>query len=238
MDIEKTRHMHWVFEIIRDGIRSANDWPILKDMELFNKFLVIYRCSNEKIRVNFTNIYLCFYLYFNIYFHNRIVFKLKILILKIMEAAFRIQPATNGGTGPLALNIMMTISKLPGVVLSTEEIIQVFRCLQSLSKNSCVSIPAIDFWLLIFLKYGRNAEICLEGFSTLNNLASKYQDTYQLLTEDNVKDILSCGENSMVLSKEEVFKCQSVLEYGFDGIKIAENNSYIFLPTMIQILNA
>lgn len=52
VDVEKTRHVHWVFEIIRDGIRSSNDWPVLKDMDLFNNLIVIYSCGSEKTRVS------------------------------------------------------------------------------------------------------------------------------------------------------------------------------------------
>lgn len=152
-----------------------------------------------------------------------------------MEAAFRVQPATNGGTGPLALSMMVAVSKFPNK-LTPDEVIQIFKCLRSLSKNSCVSIPAIDFCLMIFTDYGTDPKICLEGLYTLNNLVTKYPGVYKLLKKSNVKDILCHVENTKVLSDDELFKCQSILENGFSSYKIPENNSFIFLPTMISLL--
>lgn len=152
-----------------------------------------------------------------------------------MEATFRIQPATHGGTGPWALNLMVAISKYPNE-LSTEEILAVFRCLQSLSNSSFISIPVIDFWLSFFLEHGNNTDICSEGLVTLNILLSKFQDTLGLLNEDNLKDVLYCGRQSGVLSNDELFKCESILKYGLKGFQIEEKNSYLFLPVMVKIL--
>lgn len=152
-----------------------------------------------------------------------------------MEATFGIQPATNGGTGPWALSLMATISKYP-VDLSTEEILLVFQCLRSLSSSSFISIPAVDFWLFIFIEYGNTPEICSEGIITLNNLVSKYQDVYHLIHQDYMKEILCRLEKTNILSADEVFKCRSILEYGIDGIKLEETNSYLFLPAMLKML--
>jgi len=154
-----------------------------------------------------------------------------------MEAAFRIHPATNGGTGPWALSLMVTISKYPKK-LSTEEILLVFKCLQSLSGSSYISLPAVDFWLSLFLEYGKIPDISLEGFVTLNNLVSKFQNISELFDDGNLKDILDCGIVSNVMSNDEAFKCQSVLEYGTSGIQIQETNTYLFLPSLIKILKA
>lgn len=207
---DKTIHKRWFFEILRDGTRSASDWPVLKNMDLFNLFLVIFKCGLQKDRL---------------------------LILKIMEATFRIHPATNGGTGPWALSLMMAISKYPNK-LSTEEILLTFKCLQSLSGSSYISLPAVDFWLTLFLVYGKNPDISLEGFETLNNLVSKFQNVSELFDDDNLKDILDCGIVSNIISNDEAFKCQSVLEYGIGGIRIQETNTYIFLPTLLKILKS
>lgn len=152
-----------------------------------------------------------------------------------MEATFCIQPATNGGCGPWALSLMVAISKYSNV-LSTEEIIAVFKCLVSLSNSTFISIPAIDFWLSFFLEYGSNPDICLEGLTALDKLLSKFKDNIGLLNEDNLKDILCCGRKSGVLSNDELFQCESILKYGLEGFQIEENNSYIFLPVMVKIL--
>lgn len=157
--------------------------------------------------------------------------------MKILEATFSIQPATNGGTGPLALSFMVAVSKCSHE-LSTEEVLLIFQCLQSLSSSSFISIPAIDFWFYIFMEYGNNFDICSAGFVTLNNLISKYQDICQILNEDDIKDILCRGEKTNVLSNDEVFKCQSILEHGTNGIKIKEKNSYLFLPVMMKLLKS
>jgi len=154
-----------------------------------------------------------------------------------MEATFRIHPATNGGTGPWALSLMVAISKYPKE-LSTEEILLVFKCLQSLSGSSYISLPAVDFWLSIFLEYGKNPDISLEGFRTINNLVSKFQNINELFNDDNLKDILDCGIVSNIISNDEAFKCQSVLQYGIGGILIQETNTYLFLPTLLKILKA
>jgi len=56
---DKTIHKRWFFEILRDGTRSASDWQVLKNMDLFNLFLVIFKCGLQKDRVilkNITNI--------------------------------------------------------------------------------------------------------------------------------------------------------------------------------------
>ncbi|XP_025207586.1 uncharacterized protein LOC112603296 isoform X2 [Melanaphis sacchari] len=207
---DKTLHIRWFFEILRDGTRSTSDWQVLKNMDLFNLFLVIFKCGHQKDRL---------------------------LILKIMEATFRIHPATNGGTGPWALSLMVAISKYPKE-LSTEEILLAFKCLQSLSGSSYISLPAVDFWLFLFLEYGKNPDISPEGFDTLNNLVSKFQNISELFDNSCLKDILNCGIVSSVLSDDEAFKCQSVLEYGMDGIQIQESNNYLFLPTLLRILKA
>lgn len=154
-----------------------------------------------------------------------------------MKRSFSIQPATNGGTGPLALNFMVVISKCTNE-LSKEEILLVFQCLQSLNVTSFISIPIIDFWLHIFLECGNDPEICSEGFATLNNLISKYQDLCQLFNKDKMKKILCHGIKTSILSNNEVFKCQNILEYGIGGIKIEEKDSYLFLPIMMKILKS
>jgi len=154
-----------------------------------------------------------------------------------MEATFRIHPATNGGTGPWALSLMTAISKYPNE-LSTEEILLTFKCLQSLSGSSYISLPAVDFWLSLFLEYGKNPDITLEGFGTLNNLVSKFQNISELFDDSNLKDILDCGIVSNIISNDEAFKCQSVLEYGIGGIQVQETNTYIFLPALLKILKS
>lgn len=154
-----------------------------------------------------------------------------------MESAFRIQPATNGGTGPWALSLMIAIDKYPSK-FSTGVVLEVFRCLQSLSNSSFISIYVIDFWLSIFLEYGENADICSEGYITLNNLVSKYKNVFESLNCENLKKILDCGTKSKVLSDDEVFKCHSILLYGTNGMKIEEPNSYLLLPIMFKILKA
>lgn len=53
---DKTIHKRWFFEILRDGTRSASDWQVLKNMDLFNLFLVIFKCGHQKDRVILKNI--------------------------------------------------------------------------------------------------------------------------------------------------------------------------------------
>lgn len=53
---EKTLHISWFLEIIINGIRSKNDWDILKDMDLFNIILIIFNFGNSKNRVIFEKI--------------------------------------------------------------------------------------------------------------------------------------------------------------------------------------
>lgn len=57
---DKAVHMRWFLEIFRDGIRSTSDWHVLKSMDLFNLFLVTFKCGHQKDRVilkNITNIF-------------------------------------------------------------------------------------------------------------------------------------------------------------------------------------
>lgn len=152
-----------------------------------------------------------------------------------MENIFRIEPATNGGSGVWALGLMTVISKSPKR-LSANEICVLFRCLQSLSNSSYIGIPATDFLLYLFLEYGCNHNVCHEAFVTLNNVVAKYKDVYQILTEDNLTQILNCGETSKVLSDDEILKCRSILKYGINGVQIEKSSTYLFLPTMVNIL--
>jgi len=152
-----------------------------------------------------------------------------------MEAAFRSHPATNGGTGPWALSLMVAISKYPNK-LSTEEILLIFKCLQSLSGSSYISLSAVDFWIFLFLRYASNPDIILEGFNTLNNLVSKFKNISELFDDSNLKDILKQGMFANVISSDEGYACSSVLDYGINGIQIQEPNNYIFLPTLLKIL--
>lgn len=46
-------HMRWFFEIIRDGLRSKTDWSVLKNMDLLNICIVVFKFSNEKEKVSF-----------------------------------------------------------------------------------------------------------------------------------------------------------------------------------------
>jgi len=154
-----------------------------------------------------------------------------------MEATFRIHPATNGGTGPWALSLMVAISKYPKE-LSTEEILLIFKCLQSLSGSSYISLSAVDFWIFLFLGYASNPDIILEGFNTLNNLVSKFKNISELFDNSNLKDILKLGMSSNVISNDEGYECSSVLDYGMSGIQIQEPNNYVFLPTLLKILKA
>jgi hypothetical protein len=154
-----------------------------------------------------------------------------------MESLFRVQPATKGGTGPWAISIMIAVDKCPSK-LSPEVIIGTFRCLQSLTNSSFISIFVVDFWLSIFLKYGENADICSEGYITLNSLISKYKNVFQLFNNENLEEIIDRGAESKVLSDDEVFKCRSVLLYGIKGIKIKEPNPYLLLPVLVKILKA
>ncbi|XP_025413157.1 nucleolar pre-ribosomal-associated protein 1 [Sipha flava] len=207
---DKSLSMIWVFEIIRDGIHTNSDWNTLRLMDIFNIILFMFRSSNEKF---------------------------KVLVLKIMESLFRVQPATKGGTGPWAISIMIAVDKCPSK-LSPEVIIGTFRCLQSLTNSSFISIFVVDFWLSIFLKYGENADICSEGYITLNSLISKYKNVFQLFNNENLEEIIDRGAESKVLSDDEVFKCRSVLLYGIKGIKIKEPNPYLLLPVLVKILKA
>ncbi|XP_050435680.1 nucleolar pre-ribosomal-associated protein 1 [Adelges cooleyi] len=206
---DKTRHVRWIFKVIRDGTRSNADWQILKNMDLLNMFLVTLSCGSSKP---------------------------KMLIMKIMEAAFLVQPATNGGTGPWALSLMMAISKLQ-VKLSTEEVIQMFSCLNALSASSSISTATVDFLLFMFLEYGNVLDVAVAGFATLANIASKYMESFQLLTNQNLLDVLDCGESSTALTPDEIQKCRCVLEHGVNGIQIDNNeNTYLYLPTLLKYL--
>lgn len=154
-----------------------------------------------------------------------------------MEALFGIHPATNGGTGPWASSLMVAIRNHSNH-LSTEEILLAFKCLQALSGNSYISLPAVDFWISIVLEFRQDPDIVREGFNTLNNLVSKFQNVSELFDNGNLKAVLKCGITSNVLSDDEAFKCQSILKYGTNGIQIEEKNTYLFLPTMLKILKA
>ncbi|XP_050532927.1 nucleolar pre-ribosomal-associated protein 1 [Daktulosphaira vitifoliae] len=206
IDIDKTRHIRWLFEVIRDGIRSNLDWQTMKNMELLNVFLIILSCSNEKNRM---------------------------LVMKIMERAFRVQPATNGGSGPWALSLMTALSKIP-TKLSNEEVIQVFCCLNALSANSSIIPATIDFWLYMFLLYGNDSEIAVKGFASLANLSLKYSDTFCYLNKENLLTILSCGKNSKVLSDDELFKCNCIIEHGVNSVEVENFSTYLFLPALIK----
>jgi len=50
---DKTVHKRWFFEILLDGTRSTSDWQVLKNMDLFNLFLVVFKCGLQKDRVIF-----------------------------------------------------------------------------------------------------------------------------------------------------------------------------------------
>lgn len=152
-----------------------------------------------------------------------------------MENLFHIESATNGGSGVWALGLMTVISKSPKR-LSANEICVSFRCLQSLSNSPYIGIPAIDFLLYLFLEYGCDDHVCYQAFVTLNNVVAKYKDVYQVLTDDNLTQILNCGETSKVLSDDEILKCRSILKYGIKGVQIEKSSSYLFLPTMVNIL--
>jgi len=152
-----------------------------------------------------------------------------------MNATFRIQPATNGGTGPWALNLMTAVSKCVQEI-STEEIHLIFECLESLSNNVCISIPVIDFWLSMFLDYGNNSITCVKGLNTLTNLVSKYKDVFKSFEEDDLKDILRCIENSKAVSDKEILRCQLVLKHGTYGMIIENPKEYLFLPVLVKIL--
>lgn len=155
--------------------------------------------------------------------------------MKIMEGAFRVQPATNGGSGPWALSLMIALSKI-STNLSNEEVIQVFSCLNALSTNSSIIPATVDFWLYIFLLYGVEPEVAVKGFASLANLLTKYSNTFSYLNKDNLFAILSCGKNSKVLSDDELFKCNCIIEHGVDGVDFDNTNleTYLFLPTLIK----
>lgn len=132
---------------------------------------------------------------------------------------------------------MVAISKYPKE-LSTEEILLVFKCLQSFSGSSYISLSAVDFWIFLFLEYGKSPDIILEGLSTLNNLVSKFKNISELFDNSNLNEIIKRGMMSNVISTDEGFECLSVLEYGMSGIQIQEPNNYVFLPTLLKILKA
>lgn len=152
-----------------------------------------------------------------------------------METVFSIQPATNGGSGPWAISLMIAISKYLDK-FNSEEILATFQCIQSMSGSSFIREPVIEFWLSIFLDYGNEPDIYSAGIVTLNDLVSKYTKSWETLNDDAIKDIICFGENSNVLSEDEVFKCRSALEYGVDGFVIEEANSFTLLPILIKIL--
>jgi hypothetical protein len=68
---DKSLHVRWFFEILRDGTRSLSDWQVLKNMDLFNLFLVIFKCGHQKDRVilkNITNIFISMFIMFLVLF--------------------------------------------------------------------------------------------------------------------------------------------------------------------------
>lgn len=152
-----------------------------------------------------------------------------------MEKVFRIEPATNGGTGPWALTLMSVISQDPKQLTESEYCV-LFRCLKSLSNSSYINIPIVYFVIYLFLEHGNQNHVCHEGFITLNQIVSKYHDAYKVITKENLMQMLSYGENTKVLSDDEVLKCRSVLEHGVYGIRLEEISPYIFLPTLVKIL--
>lgn len=152
-----------------------------------------------------------------------------------MNASFRVQPATNGGTGPWALHLMTAISKCIQK-LSDEEVHLVFECLESLSNNVCMSTPVIDFWLYMFLDNGNNSIACTKGLSTLAILVSKYKEIFKSFKKEDLKHILFCIENSKTVSDEEMFRCELVLKHGTYGMKIENPKKYLFLPILVKIL--
>lgn len=153
-----------------------------------------------------------------------------------MEKIFRIEPATQGGTGPWALNLMSTICQ-DSKRLTESEFCVLFRCLKSLSNSSFISIPLVDFILYLFSEHGNKNHVCHEGFITLNQIVSKHHGAYKNITKENLMQMVSCGENTKVLSDDEVLKCRSVLEHGVCGVRIEEISPYIFFPTLVKILN-
>lgn len=154
----------------------------------------------------------------------------------MFNAVFRIQPATNGGTGPWALSFMTAIPKC-NHDFSTEEVILIFECLKSLANSSYIGIPAIDFWLSMYLDYGNNFIICTKGLLALKTLVSKYVKVISdYFSENDLIDILRWGAKSNAISKKEVLKCQSVLNYGTYGIQIEKPEKYLFLPELVIIL--
>lgn len=63
---DKALHMRWFFEILRDGTRSTSDWQVLKNMDLFNLFLVTFKCGHQKDRVilkNITNLFVSMFIF-------------------------------------------------------------------------------------------------------------------------------------------------------------------------------
>lgn len=48
---DKQLHMRWFFEIIRDGLRSSCDWQVLKELDLLNISLVMFKSGGSKDRV-------------------------------------------------------------------------------------------------------------------------------------------------------------------------------------------
>lgn len=57
---DKSLHVRWFFKIIRDGIRSKNDWQVLKSLDLFNIFIILFKCTNTKFRVIFKKYFIIF----------------------------------------------------------------------------------------------------------------------------------------------------------------------------------
>lgn len=53
---DKSFHVSWFFEIIRDGLCSENDWEVFKNLELFNVILVVLKYGNSKERVIYNKI--------------------------------------------------------------------------------------------------------------------------------------------------------------------------------------
>lgn len=53
---DKSFHVCWFFEIIKDGLCSENDWEVFKSMDLFNVILVLINYGNPKERVIYNKI--------------------------------------------------------------------------------------------------------------------------------------------------------------------------------------
>lgn len=120
--------------------------------------------------------------------------------------------------------------------LSVEEILLVFKCLQSLTSNFYVTNHAVDFWLSIYLDYGDNATVCKEGLITFKKIYFHSVEADQLLEENDLNDILRCAENTKAISDDEAFKCRVVLEHGTNGLQINNPEEYLFLPVLVNIV--